>query len=87
MTPATPAGPSVPPSWFTGTALDEFTPIYRALHPGLSPAEVDASDISIIAALLGVTGDGMKAQVADLTRQRMLAAQKGETFTWSQASA
>jgi hypothetical protein len=44
----------------TGTALDEFLPIYwymaRAtkLHPAQSPDQVDALDIAVLAMLLGV---------------------------------
>lgn len=50
-----------PPS--TGTALDEFLPIYwwmaRAtrLHGPHSASEVDALDLSVLAALLGVQAD------------------------------
>lgn len=52
------------PSLTTGTALDEFTGIYRALaqpttlHGAFSPAEVDKWDITTVAIVLGVdTGD------------------------------
>ena len=91
-----PASPSVPPAWLTGTAIDEFTPIYMALAPAtqthgpLSPAEIDAMDIAVVAALLGIGARGSTpaiADPADLTRRRMLAARRGETFTWSEASA
>lgn len=46
--------------WRTGGAIDEFTPIYLALarptgrHGSISPAEADAMDLSLIAALMGV---------------------------------
>lgn len=48
------------PAWQTGTALDEFLPIYKALamttgrHGALSPVDVDLMDISTVALLLGV---------------------------------
>lgn len=87
-----PASPSVPPAWLTGTALDEFTPIYMALAPAaqahgpLSPAEIDAMDIAVVAAMLGIGAGGTTPPTADpaeLTRRRMLASRQGETFTWS----
>lgn len=48
------------PSLQTGTALDEFTPIYRALaretkhHGAFSPDQVDVWDITTVAVVLGV---------------------------------
>src|SRR5690606_5064326 len=89
--------PAVPPAWRTGTAIDESTPIYLALalasppkpHGPLAPAEVDAMDISVVAALLGVGAPGSAPPVADpaaLTRQRMLAAREGRTLTWEDLS-
>jgi hypothetical protein len=87
--------PAVPPAWRTGTAIDEFTPIYLALaqptktHGPLAPADVDAMDISVVAALLGVGAPGSAPPVADpaaLTRQRMLAAREGRTLTWEDLS-
>lgn len=48
------------PSLTTGTALDEFTTIYRALaqattmHGSFSPDEVDRWDITTVAVVLGV---------------------------------
>lgn len=47
----------------TGTALDEFLPIYwymsrpTKLHPPYSALDVDALDISVVAMLLGVRPD------------------------------
>lgn len=47
----------------TGTALDEFLPIYWHLshrtrtRPAYSAAEVDALDLSLVAALLGIYPD------------------------------
>jgi len=53
------------PSIATGTALDEFLPIYRALarptrtHGPFSPDDVDRWDISAVATVLGIdSGDG-----------------------------
>jgi hypothetical protein len=54
-------------AWRTGGALDEFTPIYLALarptarHGAISPAEADAMDLSLIAALMGV-GEAQQQQ-------------------------
>lgn len=51
-------GETGPPE--TGTALDEFLPIYwylaraTSLHPAMSPGEVDELDITVAAMLLGV---------------------------------
>ncbi len=48
------------PLYETGTVLDEFIPIYRALavwtktHGPLSPDQVDAMDLTLVAVLLGV---------------------------------
>jgi hypothetical protein len=50
--------------WQTGTAVDEFTPVYRSLalwtqrHGPLAPSEVDGMDISLIAVLMGVDAQG-----------------------------
>lgn len=48
------------PPFVTNTVLDEFIPVYQQLacwtttHGPFSPEEVDAMDISTVAALLGV---------------------------------
>lgn len=75
-------GPSDPPSWITGTVEDQFTPIYLAMardtmrdtngpvwRRGFSPAEVDAMDLTTVAALLGV-GDPLARQRAAWERMR-----------------
>jgi hypothetical protein len=56
------------PSLVTGTALDEFSWIYRALaretgtHGAFAPSEVDLWDITTVAIVLGVgSDDGMTA--------------------------
>jgi hypothetical protein len=76
--------------WQTGTALDEFTPIYRALavatktHGAMSPPEVDACDIPTVALLLGIgTDPGWDdlRQLAELGRRR----QAGEDVSWDTA--
>lgn len=76
--------------WRTGTALDEFSPIYRALaqqtknHGPMSPAEVDACDIPTVALLLGIGTDpgwDDMRQLADLARRRAA----GETVNWDTA--
>lgn len=61
----------------TGTYLDEFTPITLALsraterHGPLSPADVDALDLSVAAALLGVgEKPDMLGQAFDMARAR-----------------
>lgn len=75
------------PGWLTGTAIDEFLPIYVALarhtdhHGAFSQAEVDAMDISTVAALLRAATDpsvSMQAAAADATSRRMQLAQQGE---------
>jgi hypothetical protein len=59
------------PSLTTGTAIDEFSWIYRALaretrtHGAFGPDQVDRWDITTVAILLGVgTDDGMAAEFA-----------------------
>jgi hypothetical protein len=48
------------PALRTGTAIDEFTPIYRALareskhHGPFAPDQVDGWDITVVAVVLGV---------------------------------
>lgn len=83
--------PDPEPDWRTGTAIDEFTPIYKALaiptkhRRGFSPGEVDDMDITVCAVLLGV-GAGLsqeaadRAELADLVRRR----QAGEDVTWGE---
>jgi hypothetical protein len=73
----------------TGTALDEFLPIYVALamptktHGALSPADVDAMDLSVVAALLGVgNADNLEGEAAQLNAARLAAAAEGRPFSW-----
>lgn len=73
----------------TDTPLDEFLPIYVALamatktHGALSPAEVDAMDISVVAALLGIgNADNLAGEAAQLNAARLAAAAEGREFTW-----
>lgn len=54
----------VEPSLVTGTALDEFTPVYRALakatdrHGPFSPSDIDGWDITTVAVVMGIdSGD------------------------------
>lgn len=79
------------PEWRTGTAMDEFTPIYLALAAGgrygrFTPAEVDAMDITLVALLLGMgadPGEADMAALADLARRRAA----GEDVNWWDAEA
>lgn len=73
----------------TDTALDEFLPIYVALaaptklHGALSPADVDAMDLSVVAALLGIgQADNLESEAAALNAARLAAAAEGRPFTW-----
>ena len=86
--------PAEPENWRTGTAIDEFTPIYMALarrtkrHEAIGPRDVDALDLSVVAALLGVGGiDGgdFESASADLIKRRLHAAQTGDEFSWETA--
>jgi hypothetical protein len=77
--------------WQTGTALDEFTPIYRALavttkaHGSMSPPEVDLCDVPTVALLLGIgtdpEWDDMR-QLAELGKRRAA----GEAVSWDSLS-
>jgi hypothetical protein len=80
------------PELETGTAMDEFLPIYRQLsrptkdRRGFAPHEVDAMDLTVIAMLLGHGADPMRDQLAeqaDLARR--LAA--GEDVNWDDVPA
>lgn len=72
-----------PPS--TGTWLDEFLPIYwwlardTKVHRGFSQAEVDAMDLSLVAALLGVGGGGSRFERESMAmiEARVRAAEQG----------
>lgn len=70
--------------WRTGTALDEFTPIYRALaiwtktHGPLAPAEVDAMDMTVIAAILGLDVESFEGKHAAWVREYNDAVARGE---------
>lgn len=45
--------------WRTGTAIDNFTPVYRALlGQGITPDIADGMDLTVIAVLLGVPARG-----------------------------
>lgn len=75
------------PEWRTGTAIDEFTPLYRAfalttkLHGPMSPDQVDQMDLTVAALLLGVGTDPAAsdmAELADLARRRAA----GEQVSW-----
>jgi hypothetical protein len=83
--------PPEPERWHTGSAIDEFTPIYLALsratklHGAIAPSEVDALDLTVVAALLGVGGlDGGDFDSAsrDLIRRRAAAMATGADFSW-----
>ena len=75
------------PAWQTGTAVDEFNPIYLALaratqqHGAFPPAEVDRMDITTVALLMGVGVDveaAEMAQLAEMAKRRRL----GEDVSW-----
>lgn len=76
------------PEWRTGTAIDEFNAIYRALAPhpkswwrGYTPAEIDAMDLSTVAVLMGVDvdpGAEDRAELEDIARRRAA----GEDVSW-----
>lgn len=73
--------------WQTGTALDEFTPIYRSLalatlrHGSLSPTEVDGMDISLIAVLVGVDATStFEGAHQEWVREYRAAIDRGETL-------
>lgn len=64
------------PSLITGTALDEFSWIYRHLaretvqHGAFAPSEVDLWDITTVAIVLGVgTDDGIQAAFSEWERE------------------
>jgi len=80
------------PQLETGTAVDEFLPIYQQLarptkdRRGFSPDEVDAMDLSVVAMLLGHGADPMRdqlAEMADLARRRAA----GEDVNWDDVEA
>jgi hypothetical protein len=65
----------------TGTWLDEFLPIYRALAPTYAPDQIDRMDIAAVAVLLGIGTDPMRAEMAELAElARRRAA--GEDVNW-----
>ena len=80
--PEVPAPEDPPPE--TGTYLDEFLGIYRALSRarGWSQAEVDRMDIAVVAMELGLGGD--KAERDDLAQLRELKRRRdaGEDVGW-----
>lgn len=57
----------------TGTAIDEFLPLYWVLarptrtRPAMGPAEIDALDLSVMAALLGLRPDDPDDEFGPLT--------------------
>jgi hypothetical protein len=87
----------------TGTAIDEFTPIYLGLLArGIGQRDADAMDLSVVAAALGVgeqpanpaaTDPHAMAQAVNAERIRraeaaMVRAQaEGRTLTWAEAEA
>lgn len=79
------------PAWETGTALDEFLPIYRSLsrwtdhHGPMAPDQVDAMDLSVVAVLLGVDGGGSFDAVAAQWRDEY--AREVEQFQTEQETA
>lgn len=87
----------------TGTAIDEFTPIYLGLlSRGIGQRDADAMDLSVVAAALGV-GESPASMVANdphamaqaLNAERIRRAeeamaraeQEGRTLTWAEAEA
>lgn len=97
-----PADTWAPPAvegWRTGTAIDEFTQLYLLLarptkeRPhGLQPAQVDALELPVVAALLGVGGiesvhvEGQKALQGRMAHeakvdQRIAAMEATGTYT------
>lgn len=75
--------------WTTGTAWDEYGPIYEALmvptrhRAALTPAEADQLPIHMVARLLGVGGDLMRSSdpkvIAEaMNRQRWAAAEAAQ---------
>lgn len=76
-----------PDAWKTGTAIDEFTPIYEALavptktRRGFAPHEVDLMDISVAARLLGVGKSPMMAELDEL-RELKRRREAGESVGW-----
>lgn len=78
-------------SWETGTVIDLYIPIYRDLNkPGkdgrapISPSEADGMDISVIAVLLGMTGedDTWARWEREMFAGRKEAEAKGERWEW-----
>lgn len=50
--------------WRTGTTIDHYTPVYRAmLQAGLTPDAVDRMDISVLAVMLGRRAPGLDGPV------------------------
>lgn len=77
-------------NWRTGTAIDEFTPIYVALgvatklHGAFTQDEIDNMDLPVIATLLGITNtDAVWGNDVDIVTRRMEAAKQGKTVDWS----
>ena len=73
--------------WETGTAIDEFTPIYLALarqtdrHGAFSPDQVDRMDLTVVAVMMGVGVDveaNEMAELAELGRMR----RAGQAVSW-----
>lgn len=73
--------------WKTGTAIDEFTPIYRSFalatkqHGPMSPADLDGMDLTVVALLMGIGTDPGATDMADfaeLARRR----RAGEDVSW-----
>lgn len=87
----------------TGTAIDEFTPIYLGLlSKGIGQRDADAMDLTVVAAALGVgeqpAAPGANdahamAQAVNAERVRRAeaamaaATAEGRTLTWTQAEA
>lgn len=87
----------------TGTAIDEFTPIYMALlSRGVGQRDADAMDLSVVAAVLGVGeqpaapgGNDPHAMAQAINAERIRRAEaamakakaEGRTLTWAEAEA
>lgn len=74
-------GPPSEPSLITGTALDEFTPVYRSLarvtprHGSFGESEIDGWDITTVAVVMGI-------DAGDVATSRLFDSWKDEYEAW-----